>query len=341
MRQAKSRRGIDRDFDEPIKHKRGPHTELSDAQIQNRRDQLIQLFEGDWPRLGGEFQRCKKPDDLIRVFSPLLNSYAQETISTFCNPSDEVGTGRLLRKVRGELRSIVEPSYAVDESKRRASRKLRETDWALSKAPGASRRIVYRARKKHRKEAWKAEQRYRTLSSKEHDLKARLHKLEASFARHEIFRFLRSKRYDINPLSLAKALANLPYSGWRQSLKRSSRTPSGIGDGLNHQIFKAIRFLTASANRQSENTMAKDFRAGLPSLPSRHRVAKVELAKKWFFLERAIRHAYKAVDHPRRLHFAIAEQYFKNVCSANAVENVEAENQAIQLIKRSGSGGFK
>ena len=64
---------LDTVFAETNNPRRGPRVNLSDPQLHNRRDQLLQLFEGDWGRLGRELQQCKQTSDLIRIFSPLLN----------------------------------------------------------------------------------------------------------------------------------------------------------------------------------------------------------------------------------------------------------------------------
>jgi hypothetical protein len=328
------KKSVDRNF-EKIPQKRGPHVDLSDAQLQNRRDQLLQLFEGDWARLGLALRRCAKPDDLIDVFSPLLNSYAKETLAVFCHPSDETATAVMVRKTRRELRALVEPSYEIDESKRRVNQQLREINWALSEGQKTSRQIVKHRRKKAGKEAWKTEQESRTLAREEKYLKERLKNREASFARQEIFRFVKSGRYELNPLSLANAVANIPYSGWRRSMNRIVKVPSKIGHGLAYQIFKAIRFLMASANKTSAKAMVTDIRARIPLLPSRHGLAKIELAKNWSFLERGIPQGHKKEKSPDERHFVITELYFKLVHGATSAERVVAEHKKIELSKRS------
>jgi len=318
-----------------LKNRPGPITALSDAQLHTRRDQLVQVFEDDWARVGGELQKCKTENDLIRVFSPFENGYAHEFFSPVCRTSNEPATGALTREIRRELRTLIAPSYAVEASKRKTSSELQEVNWALGKGAHANRRSIERVRKRRRKQAAMVEQQFRALSTKEHDLKSRLQSLESSFARQEILKFVKSRRYELNPVNLANALANLPFSGWRQSMKRSKRSQTKIGNGMFYQIFKAIRFLTVSADRPSENILVRDFRAGILSLPSRHRLAKVELAKNWLFLERAVRQGYKTADHPRRLHFEIANLYFQKVRSGNADDKLVAENHAIDLQKRS------
>jgi hypothetical protein len=307
---------------------------LSGPQLHNRRDQILQLFEGDWGRLGWELQECKQPSDLIRIFSPLLNTYASDVISIFCRPSDEVASGHSLKKVRQELRTLGQPAHDLEESRRIVQGQLQEI--ARAEATKKKRRIVLRAQKKQRKQASKTEQELRELSSRERTLTSQLQRQEASFARQEIFRFLASGRYELNPLSLANAVANLPYSGWRQSMRRTTKSRSKIVNGSRMQIFKAIRFLSESANKQSEKDVVSVFRTGIPLLPNRHSLARTELAKNWFFLEGAMRQSRKKTQDPTVRHFPITELYFKNVYSATQVELVVAEQQQIVLSKKRG-----
>src|SRR5262249_19213220 len=143
---------------------------------------------------------------------------------------------------------------------RKTSQGLREVNWALGQGAHANRRSIERVRKKRRKQAAVVEQQARALSTRERALTSRLQSLQASFARQEILKFVKSQRYELNLVSRADALSNLPFSGWRQSMKRNKKSQTKIGNGMFYQIFKAIRFLTASADRQSENIMVRDFR---------------------------------------------------------------------------------
>ncbi len=323
---------LDTDFAEKNKPRRGPRMNLSDPQLHTRRDQLLQLFEGDWGRLGWELQQCKQASDLIRIFSPLLNTYASEVISIYCRASDEVASGYSLKKIRQELRTLAQPSYDLEQARRNVQSQLQEI--ARAEATKQKRRVVLRERKKRRKQASKAEQQWRELSNRERTLKSQLQKQEASFARQEIFRFLVSRRYELNPLNLANAVANLPYSGWRQSMRRNTKSRSKIVNGSLMQIFKAIRFLSESANKQSERDIVSVFRAGILLLPSRHSLAQTELAKNWTFLERAARQSRKKTQDPAVRHFPITELYFKNLYSATQLERVVAEHEQIVLPKK-------
>jgi hypothetical protein len=326
---------------ESEKPTRGPRIALSDGQLETRRNQLFQLFEGDWGRLGLELLRCPNPTALIQILSPFLTSYASQTISIFCNPSDETASREDLKKTRNELRALVQPSYEVEDSKRRAQEDLREI--AQAKAAREQRHIVVQAQKEKRKEASEAEKEMRRISSRESDLRNLLKKQEASFGRQELFRFLKSERYELTWLSVANAMASLPYSGWRQSMRRITKISRNNKDGLHGQIFKAIRFLSESASKKSDIDIVSIFRAGVPLLPSRYKLARIDLAKKWYFLEKAIRQSRKRTQDQTIRHFPITELYFKNSLAATEVERVVAKQRQIRLSKTANmrNGGQK
>jgi hypothetical protein len=315
--------------------RRGPHPALSDAQLHNRRDQLVQIFEGHWGEIGWELQRCKKPDDVIRVLSPLAESrsWVAEVVEVFCRPSSEPASATILHRLRSQRRGLAEPGRIADASKRRAEEQLHQVNWALTQAHGRSRRIVKRARKQQRKEAWKIEKQYRNVVDAERRLEARLSTLEASFARQELVRFIRSKRYELTPLNLANAAAGLPGVGWRQSMRRNASAPSVAANGLEYQIFKAIRYLAKIADRRTENGLVEGFRESIPLLPSRYRLARVELAEKWLYLERALRQSYRVKSHVKALPFEITKRFFKQSHSPSQVDMVLAQQAKIPLSK--------
>jgi hypothetical protein len=66
-------RDLTRFSKEAVLRPRGRNSELGDLQIQNRRDQFVQIFEGSWGDIGWTLQRCKKPSDLIGIFKPIAD----------------------------------------------------------------------------------------------------------------------------------------------------------------------------------------------------------------------------------------------------------------------------
>src|SRR5258708_1588279 len=125
-------RGDLTDSDEIVALRRGRRSGLSDAQLHTQRDQLVQIFEGTWSDIYRELQRCKKVDDLIRIFIPLADpkTWFHGPLSIFCRSSSESASGATLRRVRAELRALAEPLYHADESKRRAEEQLHQANSA-------------------------------------------------------------------------------------------------------------------------------------------------------------------------------------------------------------------
>jgi hypothetical protein len=297
---------------------------------------LVEIFEGYWAEIGWELQRCKKAEDLVRIFTPIADprSWVGEVVILFCRPCSEAASGSTLRKLSGERRALGVPIYAGDAAKRLAEEQLRQVNSALAQVRGTNRRILKRARKARRKEYWKAAKRYSDLSKKQRELDLRLKGVGAGFARLELFRFLKSKRYILTPRALANAAAGLPYMGWRQSLRRSTKSPCKLANGSRYQIFKAIRYLTAIARRKSVHAFVGSFRERIPLLPSRYKLPKIELEEKWWHLERAIRQACRTKSHLKALAFEITKQYFKQLQSQTQVEMILAQQFKLGMSKQ-------
>jgi hypothetical protein len=336
MRRSELAAGLTRFSEEPTPRGRGRPSGVTDPQLHNRRDQLVQIFESAWAEIYWELQRCKKADGLIPALTPFADprSWVRDATILFWRPSSEPGSGITLRKVRSEMRALIPSLLSSDQSKRQAEEKLHQVNWALDQAHGRDRRMVTRARKKRRKEAWRTARHYQTLSANERKLRERVAGLETSFARRELFDFLRSQRYALTPLNLANATAGLPHMGWRQSMRRTFRASCVIANGDCYQVFKAISYIASTANKRAENSFVTSFRDGVSSLPTRYRVPKAELADKWFYLERAIRQAFRSRPHPRALVCEIAKRYFEQNRSASQVDLVLAEQAKLTLSKQ-------
>lgn len=330
MRRTKLQRGLTNIGASGLSQPRGRPTALTDLQLHSRRDQLLQIFEAAWGEIGWELPRCKRPDDLIRIFTPIAvpGSWFRNATELFWHPSSEATSA--FRKIEAELKTLPKPMHIAQERMYRAKEQLQQVVSALAQAHGRSRRIVKGAQKKRRKEFWKAAQLHRDVFSRFRSLEARLRDLRASFARQELLRFLKSKRYVLTPRSLACAAAGLPYMGWRQSMRRSIKVPWVIAEGLSYQVFKAIRYLVANATKSTEHGLAISFQDSIPSLPSRYRLAKIELSEKWFYLERALRQAYRSKPHPRAWPFEITKLYFRQVNKSHSyVEMVVAQQRQL------------
>jgi hypothetical protein len=323
------------DFFPEQQKRRGRRSELSNPQLDNRRNQLVQIFEGSWGEIGWGLPRCKKADDLALIFRPLRESrsWIAEVVEIFCRPSSEAFSPSTLRQVRSERRRLAEPLRLAEKSMGVAEDRLHKLDGVFMQAHGRSRRIVKRARKQRRKELWKTSVEYLKLADSEKRLKARQKSLEGSFARQELMRFIRSKRYDVTPLSLANAVAGIPYMGWRHSMRRNANTPPVTLNGLAYQTFKAIRYLAETPKKRTEKDLVKSFRESIRLLPRRYKLAQEEFAKNWLYLERAIRKSFRTKSPRKALPFEIVKRYFEQLQTQSHLDIILAEQAQIPLGK--------
>jgi len=317
---------------EPTRLPLGRRSLIDDPNLQNRRDQLVQIFEGCWGEIGWAIRKCKRPNDLATVFGRLNRILWNDLPLLLSTTSAEPGTRDALAKIRTELRSITKPTRVADELNRVAQARLQEVRSVLdTKLTRRQRKVIRKEFVDRWKEAQQASQLCQKLNRNENSLIARQKMSEATFARRELFRFLKSKRYELNPLNLANASAGLPFMGWRQSMRRCSREKSLSANGTHYQIFKAIRYLASTAKTKTARGLIEHFRKGIPHLPHRYKLARPDIADKWFFLERAIREAARSKIHQKEVPFEITRAYFRQTTSRSHIDILLAERASIKL----------
>lgn len=302
---------------------------LTEGKLLARRERFVEVFEGLWGEIGWNLHKCKTEADVIRALHPLNGiAFIRELASVFFAESRAQVSPAAVRKVRAELHVVQKNWLPAEDFKQRALEDLHRVDDVLAWAPSKERRALKREQKKRRKDALRRIQEWQELSRLEKLLKVQLRGLEAGFARLEILRFCKSRRYEMNPLNLANAVAGLPDMGWRQSMRRCSKKRA---DALDYQIFKAIRFIAINAKKNSAEVFVAEFRENVPRLPSRYRAARDELAKQWLFLERALKLAFRSKPHPSAFPFEISKHYFKQIRSRSQVDRILAQQAELTL----------
>lgn len=332
MRRTKSARGLDTSLSqEAIQPRRGPISELTDPQIQGRAVQLLSVFEWDWGRIGLALERCKTPDDLIEIFSPLVETHVGSLISPLCRPSTAIASGAQLRKIRSKLRGVQKLRNSIDLERSGTHDAWQRADNVFATMPIRNRRVLRRETKERRKAFARATQKYRSITANEYALESELRALEGPFARKELFNFLKKQRCELNPVNLACAVAGLPFMGWRQSRKRCDLKAIQSARGPADQLFKAIRYLVNTAKERTERVLSDHFRNSITTLPSRYANAKKTMADNWLFLERAIRAACQAEPHPRAIPFNIMDRYVTFTRSQTEIDRMIARQKKINL----------
>lgn len=316
----------------PTTPRAGRPTVLSDSDLSTRRNRLLAIFESCWADIGWALQTCKKPSDLVAVFDKSPHMQSQDVTAVFSVPSALPDSSEYLRTVRRDLRTVADPRGNALDLSRKTQERLERAQRALNQATRKQLPLIRKELKLCRLEAQKAAETFRGLDDEEDQLLEKLRLSEASFSRNQLFRFIRSNRYELTPLNLANAAAGLPYMGWRQSMLRCSSDRSVSGNGPHYQVFKAIRYLCSSASKKTEEALIEHFKTRIPLLPHRYRNPKFELAKNWLFLERSIRGTCRTKVHPKSLPFEITRKFF-TLSRVQSDVNILLAERASLLLK--------
>jgi hypothetical protein len=316
---------------EPAKPRKGRPESLDDSTLENRRHRLVGIFEASWGEIGWKLQRCKKAGDLVAIFSALPGAAFQDVITVFCTPSILSASRIAWNKARRELRAIIEPQNAASNHNSQAIERLQRARAALAQAKGRELKLVKKEFAKRKQEADSAGEECRKINQKQRGLIAQVQLMEASIARRELFRFLKSKRYELNPLNLANAAAGLPEMGCRRSALKCAKFERAPAEGVRYEIFKAIRYVISTTRNKTARTLVEHFRERVPLLPPRYSHSKAELKEKWLFLERALRQTCKAKPHPGAFPFEVTARYFKQLQVQSYTDMLLAERAKLSL----------
>jgi hypothetical protein len=173
---------------------------------------------------------------------------------------------------------------------------------------------------------------YLALRDRRENLERLLQDGEAYFARAELVRFCKSRRYSLNPLNTANALAGLPFIGWRQSAKRCRKWKCPGADGIAYQTFKIIYRIVNSCIRRSELIRYAEQWLRSKGVSGRWNWSKhavSELQRNWYYVRRSIQTVLKTKPRARALPYMITSEYLRKTARRTAVDMLFEEEERI------------
>ena len=313
------------------KRRRGPKVRIdNNDQLWGDRDQLVGQLENNWHDIGGKLASIKKPSDVVNVFTGLARNNPPYLVQILLRPTSRPADGTLLQKMRyrvGELNAIRTSAWEHKETCRRsleaaenvAKRELSEHD----------RILVEEAKAKRAGELAQADAELASATNKHADAEKLLADGETYFARKEVIDFCRSRRYMLNPLNTANAIAGLPRVGWRRSIEMCQKDAPTGANGGSIQVFNSILRIVRSCVRRSQ--LVKHAEHWLKHAPvvASESYGVSALRDDWFYLLWAIKSTLEANVRSRDLQFAIAQEYWKRKENASPVERLLAEDERI------------
>jgi hypothetical protein len=342
------------------KTNRGKPQTISDEDLTLRRNSLLILFEVNWGEFAWKLQYIKKPEDLLLCLRPLSvggNAAAVEPImQCLLRRGSQERTSRSLKENRATYlyllkeQSNLQTYISVSNEKKTealvALRQAREKPRPPKNAKSQRKEREYLLRNL-RKEIQNRRQAHEnqiamwaSLACELQGLLDKLQKQEAQFARTELFRFVRAKKYELNPRNLANAVAGLPVIGWQQSVRRCKRLSVVCGMSIQFLVFRFLRKVLIRLSPGSQLETEHGLRQEITKLlPKRHlkklsedsRVASY-LDENWTALETAIRDSWSSASQSRELAYLLTAAFLRNrFKTTSELERVLAELKQRQV----------
>jgi len=307
----------------------GRQQAIDDGRLELTRNYLVWLLESTWGDAGSKLRSIKSAADVRSALSAWEQcGHREYVVDILVRASETPATPKKLRAIRRRLDQLSESIYAAQQFQEQCRESLERAERALAGQWSDNEKVVIQEKRDERKSAFdRAGAECRSLNDRHKELLESLRDSEAYFARTEVARFCKSRRYRLTPLHAANALAGLPFIGWRQSAKRCGRLRYPHADGYTYQTFKIFRRIVDSRPRRGE--LVEHMEQWLRSHPESESHAIAELRKNWYYLRRAVQQVLKTKQLSRELPYAILREYLKRKSQPSAADLLFEEEERI------------
>jgi hypothetical protein len=312
------------------KQPRGYPEQIDDGRLCNMRQHLRWLLETTWDEVGSLLSTVRTMADLVNVLKSWEKRLEQSEypVRSLLRTSESRANSRLLyrqRKKSGELHTRYLDAFACIgrcwESLERFF--VIPTEGMTT----AEQSVICDAIYERARILARAGEDCTALREQEKNLDDLIRDGEAYFARTEFLRFCRSKRYSLNPLNVANALAGLPFIGCRQSATRCLKWPEDSG-GLSYGIFGILEKIVNGNVRRSD--LVRNADEWLEArFPKGNKYAIADLRENRYYLRRSIRFVLEQGTNRARLPGAISREYWKRKSNPTALDRAFAEDERI------------
>ncbi len=301
---------------------------IDDGYLRLTRDSLVWLLEFSWGDIGWGLQTIKSPVDVPTALKSWEQHRDKYVVQCLLRPSDKVATAKKLNAMRRRLAHLNQSVRDAYELQRQRRESLERAERALAtQPPEAEKEVIVAEREKRLQVLRSVEAEHMRVKSQHERLEQELRDGEAYFAQNELLRFRKSRRYTLNPLNTANALAGLPFIGWRQSAKRCRQWPSANANGLAYQMFNIIRRIVDSQPARADLTTYA--RGWLGSKRSSSPNAITQLRQDWYFLRRAIESVLRSNPRAKALSYRIFAEYLRRSSARTAADLLFEEEERI------------
>jgi hypothetical protein len=318
---------------EEEKTARGRPRGITDPVLFGNRDYLVWLLENTWAEVGLNLLGVKNPSEVRHALREWeIYRDANPIVAALLRPTERALNGKRLRVLHRQRSQLIQSMLNVQERQKRCQERLEIAERVLAQELPEDQKNTLEEQLVKRAEALElAKAQFLAEQKRLKELDEEIKDGHAHIAQTELVRFRKSRRYTINPINTANALAGLPSIGYRQSIKRCRRRKAANAGGPPYQIFKVLLRIVNSPHRgkglfQHAEQWLKKMRV-TESNPNFHAV--VELRWNAYFLKNAIEAVLKTKPSTTETPYKIATEYFKRLANRTALDLLLEEDLRI------------
>lgn len=302
--------------------KRGRPCLIDELGLSQRRDNLLSTLELHWAEVGWDLQSARTLPSLRKALTPLAERSGFEL---FVHPATRKTTWTELRNTRTEEEGLQERLRMAIEDEIHAREWLERVLGALQDSGDQRlKEIVERRRKQHLAAANLVSELRGKLEKCRDDLRGQ----KAYIAQSELLDFLRSKRYAITPLSLANAVAGVPFITWRRSATRCVRTATNHSHGTSYEMLEHIAQAVADPPRSADSA-ADQVKQYLLRNSRKGGYSISKLREEFYFLRLSIETAYAQHPPRRALPYRIVAEHLRRTSAIGRYDRVMQEEERL------------
>jgi hypothetical protein len=301
---------------------------IEDGALRGSRDRLLSLFNATWADVGLSLQLIKKSTDVREALSVWEADRDNRIVRLLLSSNVIRVPVKNLRTMSRKLIELSESVRTVTDERFRIQQSVELADQALAMTSDVDRDRIDRIRNDLVKTLSAANARLDEKTREHKETQEALENRCAHFAQSELTDFCLSQRYKGTPLSVANALAGLPYIGWRRSMSRCSKWSVEDFGGGPYKATETISRIVQSCQVRSELIASAEQWLRAKS-PTKSR-AITELRESWYYLKEALKSVLQEPKISRRaLPFRIVQVYYRMKQHPSPADLLLAEHSRI------------
>jgi len=306
-----------------IPKRRGRPLLLTDDALLQRRAFLVGTFDVQWTDFAWELQRAKSARAIRNALQPI---HKRTGLEPFVYEPTRSSTWTELRTHRHTLDRRSRHITVAAEDELAAKNRLDKVEGALLDV--GSDETLERACVKRKADYAAAAGLSRHLQESMVELREELRRREAHVSQAELLEFIASKRYTITPITLANAMAGLPFISWRHSAARCNELAVEVAVGLSYQMFQDLKRVLADPPPTKREAVEK-VKAYLVGKKRPIPASVREFRAHWHYLRTSIEAVYDTRPPKTALPYRVSTEYRRRSSSRSRYDQVLEEEERI------------